>query len=105
LKSFIASAAFAAGTLIAAGSAFADEATGKVAQIHDGNVKFCVRLGNTWYFVPGHQQQDFRDALVGNLTIAFTFDPAMKVTCHANGPTGGVDAGTVTADVDLLPPQ
>jgi hypothetical protein len=105
LKSFIAAAAFATGTFIAAGSAFADEAAGKVAQIHDGNVKFCVRFGNSWYFVPGHQQQSFRDAFVGNLRVVFTFDPNMKVTCHANNPTGGVDAGTVVADVDLLPPQ
>jgi len=104
LKHLVAIAAFAF-ALVVAGSAMAERVSGFVAQIHDGNQKFCVRVGNAWYYVPGRQQQDFRDALVGNLLIAFDSDPSLIVTCHANNGTGGAPAATVASDVDLFPPQ
>jgi hypothetical protein len=107
LKISIAASALAVG-LASSGGTFANPVTsavpasGHIAQIHDGNLKFCVRIGTTWYYAPNKQDSLLAAGVSGSM-VSFWYNPAEKVKCHANEDgSGGVDAFTTTNDVDLL---
>jgi hypothetical protein len=107
LKILAAATALVAG-LVISGATFANSvpsvvpASGHIAQIHDGNLRFCIRIGPAWYYAP-KKQDSLLAAGVGNSMVSFMYNPAEKVKCHPNEDgSGGVDAFTITNDVDLL---
>jgi hypothetical protein len=107
LKILAAATALVAGLAIS-GATFANSvpsvvpASGRIAQIHDGNLKFCVRIGASWYYAPNKQDSLLAAGVSGSM-VSFMYNPAEKVKCHANEDgSGGVDAFTITNDVDLL---
>jgi hypothetical protein len=107
LKILAAAAALTAGVLVS-GATFANSvpsalpASGRIAQIHDGNLKFCVRIGASWYYAPNKQDSLLAAGVSGSM-VSFMYNPAEKVKCHANEDgRGGIDAFTITNDVDLL---
>jgi hypothetical protein len=107
LKISAAATALAAG-LVISGVAFANPVSsavpveGRIAQIHDGNLKFCVRIGTSWYYTP-NKQDSLLAAGISRSTVSFMYNPNEKVKCHANEDgTGGIDGFTITNDVDLL---
>jgi hypothetical protein len=109
LKISAAATALVAG-LVISGAAFANHlvvpsavpASGHIAQIHDGNLRFCIRIGDAWYYAPKKQDSLLAAGVSGSM-VSFMYNPAEKVKCHANPDgSGGVDAFTITNDVDLL---